>query len=132
MQQVESYLIVPRIMDKSVGVHPMVTLLAIAGFGSLLGLGGAILAIPLAAIVQVLLNRYFLSHADVERGTPDGRGPLSVLQYDLRNLVRDIRVRDSAGPPADKVGHLKEAIEAIARDLDVGLKEVENQGEAES
>ena len=31
MQQVESYLIVPRIMDKSVGVHPMVTLLAIAG-----------------------------------------------------------------------------------------------------
>ena len=39
MQQAENYLLVPRIMDKSVGVHPMVTLLAIAAFGSVIGAG---------------------------------------------------------------------------------------------
>ena len=66
MQQAEGYLLVPRIMDKSVGVHPLVTLLAIAAFGSVLGLAGAILAIPLAAIIQVLLNRYLLGPAAAE------------------------------------------------------------------
>ena len=66
MQQAEGYLLVPRIMDKSVGVHPLVTLLAIAAFGSVFGLAGAILAIPLAAIIQVLLNRYLLGPAAAE------------------------------------------------------------------
>ena len=74
MQQAESYLLVPRIMDKSVGVHPLVTLLAIAAFGSVLGLAGAILAIPLAAIIQVLLNRYLLGPAAAESQQPLGRG----------------------------------------------------------
>ncbi|MGA2253422.1 MAG: AI-2E family transporter [Thermoguttaceae bacterium] len=131
MQQSESYLIVPRIMDKSVGVHPLVTLLAIAAFGSLLGIGGAILAIPLAAIVQVILNRYVLGSVAVDRGAPNGRGALSVLQYDTQRLLCDILLRGNAEPPAGKVDHLAEAIEAIARDLDAELKEVESQGEAE-
>ena len=74
MQQVESYLIVPRIVGKSVGVHPMVTLLAIAAFSSLFGIGGAILAIPLAAVVQVLLSRYLLDPAAAEHKPPDGAG----------------------------------------------------------
>jgi len=125
MQQVESYLIVPRIMDKSVGVHPMVTLLAIAAFGSLFGIGGAVLAIPLAAIVQVLLNYYVLDPSAAERGAPNGRGPLGVLQYDAQNLLHDIRLRNTSDPPDGNVSHLAEAIEAIVRDLDAELREVE-------
>ena len=74
MQQAESYLLVPRIMDKSVGVHPLVTLLAIAAFGSVLGLAGAVLAIPLAAIVQMLLNRFLLVPVAAEPRKPLGRG----------------------------------------------------------
>ena len=80
MQQAEGYLLVPRIMDKSVGVHPMVTLLAIAAFASVFGLAGAILAIPLAAVIQVLLNRHLLDPAASEPDQPSGRGALSVLR----------------------------------------------------
>jgi len=131
MQQVESYFIVPRIMDKSVGVHPMVTLLALAAFGSLLGIAGAVLAIPLAAIVQVLLNRYVLVPAATKPEPPNGRGAVSVLHYDAQNLLRDIRLRDKADSPAGEMSRLSEAIEAIARDLDERLKEVDGLGDME-
>lgn len=124
MQQAEGYLLVPRVMDKSVGVHPLVTLLAIAAFGSVLGLAGGILAIPLAAIIQVLLNRYLLGPAASETQPPNGRGALSVLRYDAQQLLRDIRLHDKAETSAE-VGHLGEAIEAIARDLERDLQQFE-------
>jgi predicted PurR-regulated permease PerM len=125
MQQVEGYLIVPRIMDKSVGVHPMVTLLGIAAFGSLFGIPGAILAIPLAAMVQVLLNRYVLLPAASQPDQPSGRGALSVLQYDAQKLLCDIRLRDKAESSEPNMVRLAEDIESIARDLDERLKEAE-------
>jgi predicted PurR-regulated permease PerM len=131
MQQAENYLLVPRVMDKGVGVHPMVTLLAITAFGSLFGIAGAILAIPLAAILQVLLNRYVLGPAATEPQQPSGRGALSVLHYETQELLRDIRLRNKAEPSAGEIGHLEEAIEAIARDLNEGLQEIEGRGEAE-
>ena len=131
MQQAESYLIVPPIMDKSVGVHPIVTLLAIAAFGSLLGIAGAILAIPLAAIVQVLLNRFVLGPAVTQRESPSGRGALSVLHYDTQKLLLDIRQRDKSEISEGNIGNFAEELESIAHDLDQGLKDVEGQIAAE-
>ena len=61
IQGLENYLLVPRIMGASVGVNPIITLLALATFASLLGLPGALLAIPSAAIIQLLLDRFVLS-----------------------------------------------------------------------
>ena len=104
-------------MDKSVGVHPLVTLLAIAAFGSVFGLAGAVVAIPLAAVIQVVLNRYLLGPAASATQQPCGRGALSVLHYDAQQLLRDIRLRDKAETPSEKIHQLEESIEAIARDL---------------
>ena len=131
MQQAEGYLLVPRIMDKSVGIHPLVTLLAIAAFGSVFGLAGAILAIPLAAIIQVLLNRCLLGPAASQPQQPSGRGALSVLHYDTQQLLRDIGLRTKAEESSAKADHLGEAIEAIVRDLDDELLHLERQGEEE-
>lgn len=52
----ENTIVVPRVMDKAVGVSPVVTLLALAVFSDLFGLLGALLAVPLAAVVRVLLD----------------------------------------------------------------------------
>ena len=131
MQQVEGYLLVPRVMDKSVGVHPLVTLLAITAFGSVFGVGGAILAIPLAAIIQVILNRYLLGPAASEPQQPSGRGALSILRYDTQQLLRDVGSAMGSEPPAGKTARLGEAIEAIARDLDAEVRQFEGPGEAE-
>ncbi|MGY6534189.1 MAG: AI-2E family transporter [Pararhodobacter sp.] len=53
-QAVESYGITPRIVGRSVGLHPVWILLAIGVFGSIFGLPGLLVAVPLAAAIGVL------------------------------------------------------------------------------
>ncbi|MDX6287007.1 MAG: hypothetical protein QOG53_2492 [Frankiales bacterium] len=55
-QQVENYLIYPRIMSRSVDVHPAATIVAALIGGTLLGVVGALLAIPTAAAIQLVLQ----------------------------------------------------------------------------
>ena len=56
IQQLENNLIVPKLMEKAVGVHPLVIILALLIGGSLFGIIGAALAVPIAATTQVLIE----------------------------------------------------------------------------
>ena len=64
VQMIEGYLLTPRIMGKSTGLHPMVIIIAIFFWGAALdGILGMILAIPLTAFFVVawrLLKRKYL------------------------------------------------------------------------
>jgi predicted PurR-regulated permease PerM len=53
-QQVENHVLVPRVMSRQVGVSPVTVIIALLIGGRLLGFVGALLAVPTAAIVQVL------------------------------------------------------------------------------
>jgi predicted PurR-regulated permease PerM len=55
-QQVENHVLVPKVMSRQVGISPVVVIMALLIGGSLLGIVGAILAVPTAAILQVLLQ----------------------------------------------------------------------------
>lgn len=55
-QQLENHLLVPKIMQRQVGISPVFVIIALLIGGSLLGVMGAILAVPTAAIIQVLLE----------------------------------------------------------------------------
>jgi predicted PurR-regulated permease PerM len=55
-QQVENYLIYPRVMKRSVDVHPAATIVAALIGGTLLGVVGALIAIPAAAAIQLVLQ----------------------------------------------------------------------------
>ncbi|HXW06586.1 MAG TPA: AI-2E family transporter [Vicinamibacterales bacterium] len=55
-QQVENHLLVPKIMSRQVGVSAVTVIVALLLGGNLLGIVGAILAVPTAAIVQVVFN----------------------------------------------------------------------------
>jgi predicted PurR-regulated permease PerM len=55
-QQIENYLIVPRVMRSSVDLPSMAVLLVALVGGTLLGLVGAVMAIPVAAAVKVLIR----------------------------------------------------------------------------
>ena len=48
----------PKIMEKQVGVSPVTVMVALLIGGSLLGLVGAILAIPTAAILSVAVDEF--------------------------------------------------------------------------
>jgi predicted PurR-regulated permease PerM len=53
-QQLENHILVPKIMERQVGVSAVMVIVSLLLGGSLLGIVGAILAIPTAAILQVL------------------------------------------------------------------------------
>jgi predicted PurR-regulated permease PerM len=55
-QQVENHFLVPKIMSRQVGVSAVTVIIALLIGGSLLGIIGAILAVPSAAILQVVIE----------------------------------------------------------------------------
>jgi predicted PurR-regulated permease PerM len=55
-QQLENHILVPRIMSRQVGVSPVTVVVALLLGGSLAGIVGAILAVPTAAILQVVAS----------------------------------------------------------------------------
>ncbi|MGH3320353.1 MAG: AI-2E family transporter [Streptosporangiaceae bacterium] len=59
-QQVENYLIYPRVMKRSVDVAPTATIIAALIGGTLLGFVGALLAIPTAAAISLILREVVL------------------------------------------------------------------------
>jgi predicted PurR-regulated permease PerM len=71
LQKVENLFIVPRVMSKKVSVSPLAIFVAFLLGASLLGVAGAILAIPVAAIAQVAFEEAFVARRerrqDVER-----------------------------------------------------------------
>lgn len=62
--QVEAYFISPRIMQKAVAVPGAVAVIAVIAGGSLLGVLGALIAIPLAAGAMLLLKEVFIARQD--------------------------------------------------------------------
>jgi predicted PurR-regulated permease PerM len=55
IQQIESNILVPRVMGRTVGISPLTVVLGILVGTALAGLPGAFLAVPLAAALQVIL-----------------------------------------------------------------------------
>jgi predicted PurR-regulated permease PerM len=57
-QQFESYVVQPRIQSKAVSIDPFIVVIAALVGGALLGVVGALLAIPGAATIQISLKEY--------------------------------------------------------------------------
>jgi predicted PurR-regulated permease PerM len=119
IQQIEGNLLVPRVMNRTVGVRPLVTILALLALGSLFGIIGALIALPLAAVVQLLLDRFLLSPESLAQEEP-GRDRLSVLRYETNQLVQDVRhqVRQKEDEASAVSDQLEDEVEAIALDLE--------------
>ena len=121
----ETNFLAPRLMGKTVGVNPLVTLLSISAFGSLLGLAGLFLAIPIAAVLQLVLERFIVRQrapALVEEG---GEGSAALLRSQANALVDDVRrlVHHDAGGVHEDPLELESSVESIAGDLDRILAE---------
>jgi len=56
IQQLENNLIVPRVMSHAVELHPLVVMVAILAGNELLGVMGALLAVPVAASLAVVVD----------------------------------------------------------------------------
>jgi predicted PurR-regulated permease PerM len=88
-QQVENYLIQPQIQRRATKIEPFITLVAVLFGSTLFGVVGAILAIPTAATLQIVIREYAAYRRDAELylsaeaagpdgppgGTAGGEGP---------------------------------------------------------
>ncbi|MEA4883452.1 MAG: AI-2E family transporter [Clostridia bacterium] len=59
IQQVESVIISPRIVGECVGLHPLVVIGALLVGGSLFGVVGILLAVPVTAVIAIMASRLF-------------------------------------------------------------------------
>jgi predicted PurR-regulated permease PerM len=76
-QFLEGYVLSPKLVGESVGLHPVWLMFSLFAFGYLFGFVGLLIAIPLAAAVGVLL-RFALAQylaSPLYTGTPRGGGP---------------------------------------------------------
>jgi len=56
IQQFENYVIVPKVMERSVNLHPIVIIVVVIIGGKLDGIAGAILAVPVATIASIIIE----------------------------------------------------------------------------
>lgn len=55
IQQLENNLIVPQVMKRAVGLNPLAVILAVAIGSKLLGVSGALLAVPIVVVLQIII-----------------------------------------------------------------------------
>lgn len=80
VQQAESTFISPTVQSRAVSLHPVLVLLGVAAGGTIWGILGAFLAVPVIACVLTAM-RYGSEHLDLRTG--------EVRAADVRNLTRE-------------------------------------------
>jgi predicted PurR-regulated permease PerM len=60
-QQVENYVIVPRVMKRAVDLSPAMVIVSVLIGGSLAGFAGALIALPIAAAIKVVVQEVWLA-----------------------------------------------------------------------
>ena len=81
-QVLEGYILSPKLVGESVGLHPVWLMFSLFAFGTLFGFFGLLVAVPLAAAVGVL-TRFALS------------------QYLASSLYRGVQLENNPGPARD-------------------------------
>ncbi|MFI1222538.1 MULTISPECIES: AI-2E family transporter [unclassified Streptomyces] len=71
VQQIEGHILQPFILGRAVRVHPLAVVLSVATGGLVAGIGGAVVAVPLVAVINTVVG-YLRSHGDP--GSPGERG----------------------------------------------------------
>jgi hypothetical protein len=87
VQMIENNILTPRIMGRTVGMSSLVGLLAVLAFGTLYGIPGVFIAIPLVATITVVLDRTLINFEPV----PTGDTPQGSTLSELRSRVESIR-----------------------------------------
>ena len=91
VQQVENYLLVPKIQGDAVQLHPAIVIFALIIGGSLAGLLGAILALPITSAARDVV-RYLFRRSSA----PDEAGS-------LEELGRDLGIEPPTPPPSGEL-----------------------------
>jgi hypothetical protein len=93
LQAFENNVLIPRIMNHAVGISALVGMFAVLALGTLYGILGVFIAIPLTVVVQVLLDRMVINPEPVPEDTTVATSPLTTLRARVHALRQQMRLR---------------------------------------
>ena len=132
IQLAENVWLVPRIMTSSMGVNPIIILLSLVTFSAVFGFLGALLALPLAAIIQLILERFVVSKNGSDQVIqPDGLNLQTLLgrsQATARAITEASRTDNPSLGKAPE--HVRVEIASIAQELSELLQKIKSEEEA--
>ncbi len=70
-QSICDYVLTPKIMGKTMGLNPAIILLSLSVWGTLLGLIGMIIALPLTTLLLSYYQQYVINRSDVPQDEKD-------------------------------------------------------------
>lgn len=66
LQQVDSMIIVPKVLGKSVKLHPVLVILALSVFGSVFGIMGMVVAVPVTALIKIYFDKELMKRESLK------------------------------------------------------------------
>lgn len=82
VQAIQDLILTPKIMGKAMGLNPAIILLSLSIWGTLLGLIGLIIALPLTTLILSYYENYIIS-----KSKNDGNGPKQIAR-ERRDIER--------------------------------------------
>ena len=104
VQQLENNILVPKVMERAVGLHPILVMVGVLAGGVLYGILGIVIAVPLVAAMQVLVMRllvpWLVRHLDTESRSSGDAAPAvpAQSQADAGDESADSEIPASAEP----------------------------------
>lgn len=130
IQMLENMFLVPRIMKSSTGVNPIIVLLSLIAFSSVFGFAGALLALPLAAIIQLLVSRVVFTAAESARRAENRERQIKIILEEIHQLMETIYEASNTNPAfrdlpeADRL-----ELYSLTEELNQTLTEPKKEGE---
>jgi hypothetical protein len=132
IQLAENVWLVPRIMKSSMGVNPIIILLSLVTFSAVFGFPGALLALPLAAIIQMILERIVLTANRTDQVIQPDRLNLQKLLGRTQATARAIA--EASRPDNPSLGEAPERVRveiaSVAQELSELLQKLKSEEEA--
>jgi predicted PurR-regulated permease PerM len=113
------------------GVNPIIVLLSLIAFGSVFGFLGALLALPLAAIIQLLVSRVVLTAAESARRAQDKELEVQSLIDESQEFMQTIYKISNQNPAFQNLPEADRLeIYSLTEELNQLLKQIKEEGEA--
>ena len=127
LQAIENNVLIPRIMSQATGVSALVSIFAVLAFGTLYGILGVFIAIPVMAVGQVLLDRILLDTAPQPETPALQAEPLAALRSRVKTLQQRVRARLRARDTRMGIdpGSADHVIDAVDQQIEAAIERVE-------
>src|SRR5690606_23846586 len=99
-QLLESYVLTPRIVGDKIGLHPVAVIFAVMAGGQLFGFLGMLIALPAAAVINVLLR--YAAERYRQSGLYMGAQPTPAIVLEPFAAERATTVEATPQPPLHK------------------------------